>query len=579
MSKQVFSQLSLSFFLVQTAVYVLGPNALASNDPDSIEYTTCSQSKIKELLAPATSKRKVVTLNCSVKLSPDMVITKGIRFTGAAASGEFLDCNNALVEPTFDDHAIRVASRARLVDGEPDRPEDIMIQNCKIKGRVDINGNQPEGLKANNPDYVKLKQAYSPTRIVLRNLDITYYGKDAVYFHQGVTHSILEDSTLSGKVSGVPLYLAPEGGHNIIRNNYFKMETKSREVLAIDGSKWNKIYSNRFSGLGHGGIYIFRNCGEDGKYRVQRPQYNQIVNNNFYYRSYANPATPAIWVGSRNHINKVNDYIPFGWGYRDYCDEDNNSDNSDHANHTSIMQNVITTDGDWFFYGGGVNIDQRPTHQYANQVITNSDFEDAHDGKGALSAATLGKAGCYKYGTQITPAMQTHFGLFLKHGQYTIKERLDEGQEVSTGDLFSKSQCNDGIWSNSSKIYEATVKKVHARTQSNNRGIQTTTTCPVGKEVVALRVGCNLESMALRGLEDVSWNSMKVINRSDNRKEGKCEIIYTDKNGRSQTESISTGTRLLQSVLMDSRSSLEFRCREKDKNGGDCSVKAEVICL
>ena len=74
-------------------------------------------------------------------------------------------------------------------------------------------------------------------------------------------------------------------------------------MLAVDASDYNKIIDNRFSALSNGGIYLYRNCGQDGIVRQTTPSHNTIVNNIFYYNKY-NPfppfANPSVFMGARN---------------------------------------------------------------------------------------------------------------------------------------------------------------------------------------------------------------------------------------------------------------------------------------
>src|SRR5690606_33199014 len=112
----------------------------------------------------------------------------------------------------------------------------------------------------------------------------------------------------------VGIYMDAESGHNVIARNYIHMLTNQREQVAIDGSAHNTVIENRFSGLSHGGIYLYRNCGEDGNIRHQTPSYNQIVNNVFYYDS-CTGGNPAIWLASRNGNRPycgLDDGYPYG---------------------------------------------------------------------------------------------------------------------------------------------------------------------------------------------------------------------------------------------------------------------------
>jgi hypothetical protein len=119
------------------------------------------------------------------------------------------------------------------------------------------------------------------------------------------------------------------------------MDTSKREQIAVDGSAYNKIVANSFGTLSNGGIYLYRNCGERGVVRHQAPQYNQIINNIFYYNKY-NGFNPAVWLGSRNTITDIGNFLNIN-----YCDDDNgydfgsSKDNEDFARYNVIAENQI----------------------------------------------------------------------------------------------------------------------------------------------------------------------------------------------------------------------------------------------
>ena len=100
-------------------------------------------------------------------------------------------------------------------------------------------------------------------------------------------------------------------------------------MLAVDGSSYNLIINNWFSGLNNGGIYLYRNCGEGGTVRHATPSYNQIINNVFYYDEYIG-FNPSVFIGSRN-------------GNRSYCGDDggypfgSNSSDLDYARYNVVM--------------------------------------------------------------------------------------------------------------------------------------------------------------------------------------------------------------------------------------------------
>ena len=148
---------------------------------------------------------------------------------------------------------------------------------------------------------------------------------------------------MKGKSNAVAIYLDAESAGNTIKDNSIDVSTKNfllegwdRPLIAIDGSSHNKIMNNTFSNLSHGGIYLYRNCGEKGVIRHQTPSHNQIINNTFYYKKY-DGINPAVYLGSRDR----------GWFQRrvGFCADDDGYDfgsslsDKDYATYNVVMQN------------------------------------------------------------------------------------------------------------------------------------------------------------------------------------------------------------------------------------------------
>jgi parallel beta-helix repeat protein len=221
--------------------------------------------------------------------------------------------------------------------------QNVTIQNCKLKGSIKIYGlgvnGQAEAVRESSKkeNHTKNAQENAPSNILISNVTIEGYQKVPVYISPGVTKVTIEKSSIIG-ISKYPLvYLDAESGYNTIKDNVFDLKDintvtsyEPREIIAIDGSAFNKITNNTFNSIMGGGIYLYRNCGEGGTIRHQSPQYNTIEGNKFiflnYYSSY------GIWLNSRN-------------GNRNYCEEDkgynfgSSIDNRDFAANNIIKDN------------------------------------------------------------------------------------------------------------------------------------------------------------------------------------------------------------------------------------------------
>jgi parallel beta-helix repeat protein len=123
-------------------------------------------------------------------------------------------------------------------------------------------------------------------------------GPTPLYVGPGVTGLILQSSILEGQTNTVAIYLDAESAHSQIIDNTFSITTRRRELIAIDGSAHNIISGNTFESMSNGGIFLYRNCGEKGTIRQQKPQYNLISDNTFKYGS-GSRQRPAVFLNSR----------------------------------------------------------------------------------------------------------------------------------------------------------------------------------------------------------------------------------------------------------------------------------------
>lgn len=162
-------------------------------------------------------------------------------------------------------------------------------------------------------------RAASPTLINFENLDVEATSRTPFYVAPCVTEVALTNSHLHGRAVSVAIYLDAESAYNRIVGNRIEVETvdtkpnnpfvdRWREERAIDGSSWNFVANNWFSALNHGGIYLYRNCGQGGNARHSTPSNNIIVNSVFFYDKYDGDL-PSVYLGSRD-------------GNRDYCQDD-----------------------------------------------------------------------------------------------------------------------------------------------------------------------------------------------------------------------------------------------------------------
>ena len=325
--------------LIVVALLVFAP------DPVSAMTKRCSPAEKAEALEPASPSNKSVRLNCSLTLKKGERVTKQIRIWGANASGVQILCRGGRIGKAgpasihFRKDLIQIRS-AKLSDGRWSRPENVTIDGCEVNGAIRIMGLGQNGQAKNvkisswRSNHTEFAQASAPRGITLRNLTVRGDGRIPVYFAPGVTHSKLVDSRIIGRSVSSGLYLDAESAHNVIRGNVFAVKTP-REVISVDGEAHNIIENNRVRYADLGGVYVYRNCGEGGAARHQKPRFNQILRNTFSYEG-TRSARPTIWLAFSSIARQVflcplDRAIPLGSGV----------DDRDFANNNKVIGNVF----------------------------------------------------------------------------------------------------------------------------------------------------------------------------------------------------------------------------------------------
>jgi hypothetical protein len=513
----------------------------------SSENSNCSPAKIEKLLATATAKEPSIELDCSVKIPREAdgsrpKITKMIIMSGSKASGLTLDCDGAILESnTANEETMILIRSVKTVNSAIqkvtwNRPENIVVKNCMILGAARLIGIWPTDKdswnKSSKQDqqHTERAQQAAPKNISFLNIDLVPKNSIPLYITPGVTNFRLENSRLAGVSPSVAIYLDAESRGNVIKNNYIATDTQ-RELLAIDGSAYNKIIGNLFSHLEDGGIYLYRNCGEDGVIRHQIPKSNHILNNTFYYNKY-DGGNPSIWLASRN-------------GNRRYCDDDDgypwgsSSDNRDHAIKNVVMENQIYKLSPTKM----IREDASPNSVSQNIIVTNRIER---------------KLGCFIDGE----------GIYLKHQQYlpafTSTGKVDCRQPIR--------KCMDGEFISQTldktKCESFEMINFTCREDGTNNGCAKWAQCPAGKKAVAVRAACNLEfgPVLTQQVQGTAWNSVKVVQSSDHTDEGHCRV---------DNVTISLG---VNSVGVFGASRVPIGCWEHDKNGGDCEIAGQMLC-
>lgn len=262
--------------------------------------------------------------------------TERIVLSGKASSGRIIDCAGGWFN---DGKPTELIIRSEKSGHSWDRPENITIRNCRIRGSIRIvglgrNGEAPGVNQSSHLlGHTDRAQAAAPTGIVISGVKFEGVGAIPLYIAPGCTRVTVRQCEFSGWSSATGIYLDAESAHNTITGNSFSLKT-GREIIAVDGSANNRIENNRFTRIPYGGIYLYRNCGEGGTVRHQTPHGNTITGNRFDTSSLG-LACSAIWLGSRN-------------GDRPYCHADDgypfgsSADNRDFADGNSVSGNTFS---------------------------------------------------------------------------------------------------------------------------------------------------------------------------------------------------------------------------------------------
>ena len=296
----------------------------------------CTADQVAALTAPSGRPYR---LTCRAMLPPGSEIRRPILFEGAEASGASLDCGGGTIrapgEPTSQSPTVAIWSRR---EGRGwSRPVDVAITDCAVVGNVRIwgmgAGRSMSALKPSSrtAGHTIAAQSAAPMNVVLDGVRFQGVGTIPLYVGPGVTRTTVRRAVFTGRSTSTAVYLDAESAGAVIEDSLFDIRT-GREQIAVDGSGANRIVRNRFELNGRGGVFLYRNCGEDGVIRHQTPSYNQITDNDFSGASWLRPR--AVVMGARE-------------GNRRYCGDDagwpfgSSADDGDHATGNLVARNRI----------------------------------------------------------------------------------------------------------------------------------------------------------------------------------------------------------------------------------------------
>lgn len=297
----------------------------------------CSVAETEALTAASAEPFRLI---CRAMLD-GRSITRPILIEGAEASGAGIDCGGGAIGTAGTVRSTQmptVAIWSRRIEGATpgwSRPTDVTVTDCTINGNLRIWGMGARGRQddllasSRTAGHTSATQVAAPTRIALNRVAFESTGSIPLYVGPGVTNFSLNGGRFAGRSDSTAIYLDAESAEATITGVRFDIAT-AREQIAVDGSARNRITGNRFVLRGRGGVFLYRNCGEDGVIRHQTPSNNLIADNVF-----SGATRNSVVVGSRE-------------GGRRYCKDDrgwpfgSSADDGDHATGNVVVRNRIT---------------------------------------------------------------------------------------------------------------------------------------------------------------------------------------------------------------------------------------------
>ena len=290
------------------AAFVLRASTAMAVDPGS-QLIGCDQAE------------QPLSLTASSHLDPSCTYRRGIEIV---ASNVTLDCQGAHVVA---DESLPGNQRQRGIWIHAPQSvslQNVTVRNCHVEGFLnnyhveheDFRGYTVENEYDNAFANIVIEDGSSidsrgvgifvngyVTGVTLRNLHVEGAGSTGIYLEHGSKDNVVEGCTI---VNNGFRENGPSGQTFEFSGLTFWFWGTGREGLAIDGSRFNVVRNNTFSGNSAGAIFLYKNCGEFVNSRPQRWWHrrygadgNTIENNTF------TGGENGVWIGSRMGENTL----------------------------------------------------------------------------------------------------------------------------------------------------------------------------------------------------------------------------------------------------------------------------------
>lgn len=290
-----------------------------------------------------------VEISVTSHLDPACTYTAGFDVT---ASGVTLDCRSAhIVDPTGKGRlgiAVTAPTDVAITD--------VTVRNCVVEGfmnnvRVTRRGFKElqQGSEYENAfgDIVVENSALRGSRgsgvfvdgyvtgVTLRHLDIGDSGGVGIYLEAGSKDNVVVGNHVHGNGFA---QTGPEGVPFVIGGVELRYHHTGREGIAIDGSRFNRVTRNLIEGNSAGGIFLYKNCGEDSTTQPRgwwERRYG--ADGNLIEGNLIRDEQSGVWIGSRQAENQ----FPMDCSDPAYVDEPINRVHLDYAEDNVVRRNLF----------------------------------------------------------------------------------------------------------------------------------------------------------------------------------------------------------------------------------------------
>lgn len=270
-------------------------------------------------------------LSGAVTLPSGCVFNRQIEIT---RSDVHLNCSGSFFDGRGKGWAgLRIDSRGRQLT-------NVVVENCGFRNFSSYGvivgwlSEMPEEA----PDR-EILYARTPRDVFIRHVTIENSARVGLYVGGYVRRLTLENSSVS-ESGGVGVYLDQASVENVISHNAIKNSgmKDGRESIAIDSSAFNRIEDNVIDSGKGGGIFLYKNCGENFGRKIPFKRWQESSHNTIRKNTISNTKV-GVWVASRQSKNLRN------WGCLDKPMDTEGKFYEDYANDNLIEGNKFCAVG------------------------------------------------------------------------------------------------------------------------------------------------------------------------------------------------------------------------------------------